>query len=231
MTRDERWLTSAAFIAGTTPLIFMALILKLLPAEVPLMHLSLTEASPEYASKYNNLITGLFCVVPLSIVVIAKYIKRHIPDYRNYKAILIVAIALSLSFLGIVIFGLIVQLRRVEAIRDFDYTGFSSVLLSIAIAMCGNITRYRKMDGRLAINNRFTRASLSVWKTVHSNAATVQILWFAFIAVSLSFIRGWITFVVLAGGISAFLIWTYVHSYFVRNAFERKRREHAVGGG
>jgi hypothetical protein len=209
----------------------MALILKLLPQSIPVVELSVVEHSVEYASKYNNLIMGLFCVVPLSIVVIARYIKGHVPDYHNYKAILLVSMALGLSFTGIVTYGLIVQIGRVQDLRDFDVSGFCSVLLSVAFAMCGNVTRYRKWGSRIALNNRFTRSSACVWKAVHNNAAAVQILGFVLISVLLSFIRGWITFALLAASVAVFAGWAYLYSYLVRNAFERRKRDHAAEMG
>lgn len=227
MSKKERWLTVAALITAVLPLILIAFILKLLPERVPISDINIVDVKVEYANKYNNLIGVLFCLVPLFIVGVSRYIKMRLPEYKNYPAILIMTMVLSIAFSAIIAKGLSTQIRRVSELKSFDWLGFVCVLLSTAFAFITPVVRYRKFGSKFfAINNRYTRHSHSVWKTVHHNAAGVQTIVFVFVAVVVSFVRGWATAVILATAVFMFVIWTFIHSYIIKTTFDKRRREH-----
>lgn len=232
MTKRERWLTEISFITAVLPLIFIAFILKLLPARIPITDINIVDVKVEYANKYNNLITGLFCLVPLLIVGISRYIKKKIPDYKNYTAILIMSMVLSLAFSAIIIKGLAAQVRNVKDLKSFDFVGFGAVLACIFMALMGTVTRYRKVGSKFwAINNRYTRSSASIWKTVHHNAASVQTPAFVFVAVVLSFVRGYATLIIFFSALFVFVVWTFIHSYLIKTVFEKRRKENGIEPG
>ncbi len=234
MSKKDRWLTEIAFITAVLPLIFIAFILKLLPARIPITNINIVDVKVEYANKYNNLITGLFCLVPLMIVAISRFIKNKLPEYKNYSAILIMSMVLSVAFSAIIIKGLAAQIQNVDDLKSFDFIGFGAVLICIFIALMGTVTRYRKVGSKFwAINNRFTRSSASIWKTVHHNAASVQTPVFVFVGVVLSFVRGYPTLIILFSALFLFIVWTFVHSYIIKSVFEKRRKENGieVGGG
>jgi hypothetical protein len=230
MTKRERWLTTVALVLSVLPLIIVAFILKLYPSESSrlidnIIIIEPPQVKDDYISKYNNLVIGLFCVVPLSIVIIASYIKRKLVEYDNYTAILIVSIVLSVFFSAIALYGVVNQAVTRGGIIGFDAWGFLAVSASLFAALCGNLTRYFKFGSRFAINNRFTRSSVSVWKTVHRNAGILQTLGFTLMAVPLSFISGWAAAVVFVGAAGAFIAWTFLHSYRIRNLFAKRKTE------
>lgn len=225
MTKSERWLTSVAVLASVLPLIFIAFIIKLLPLEITLERVPLFNEEA-YLNKYTYLVTGLFCIVPLSIVLISVYIKRRMVVFRNYKAILIMVIVLSLSFTAIATQGVFIKIESLKVFNEFDIIGFFSVVLSIGMALSGNLTRYKNSKSVLAIRNKYTKASSSVFKTVHHNAAAVQTWTFILVSVAVSFTSGWISLTVFGAAAAAYLIWCYLYSRAVLKYFERKKREY-----
>ena len=229
MSKKDRWLTEIAFITAVLPLIFIAFILKLMPTRIPITDINLIEVKVEYTNKYNNLITGLFCLVPLLIVGISRYIKKKIPDYKNYAAILIMSMVLSVAFSAIIIKGLTEQIRNIKDLKSFDFIGFGAVLACIFMALMGTVTRYRKFGSKVwAINNRYTRRSASIWKTVHHNAAGVQVPVFVFVGVVLSFVRGYPTLIIFFSALLLFAVWTFIHSYLIKCVFEKRRKENGI---
>ncbi len=232
MSKRDRWLTTIALIVAVLPLIFIAFIIKLLPARVPITDINIVDVKVEYANKYNNLITGLFCVVPLLIVAISRYIKVKIPDYKNYAAILIMSMVLSVAFSAIIVKGLITQIQNVKDLKSFDFIGFAVVLACIFMAITGTFTRYRKFKSKFwAINNRYTRSSASVWKTVHHNAAGVQTPVFTFVGVVLSYVRGYATLIIFCSALFLFIVWTFIHSYLIKKLFDKRRKENGIEAG
>ena len=228
MSKKDRWLTIVAFIVAVLPLIVIAFILKLLPEKIPITDINLIDAKVEYANKYSNLVTALLCLVPLLIVGTSRIIKTKLPEFKNYMAILIMSMVLSVAFTAIILKGLIEQVRNVEVLRVFDFVGFASVLVSIALALTGPITRYRKYDSKFwSINNRFSRFSTSVWKTIHHNAASVQTPVFTFVAVIASFVRGWPACIIFGVALVLFIVWTVVHSYIIKTTIEKRQKQHA----
>ena len=173
MSKKDRWFTIVALIVAVLPLIVIAFILKLLPEKIPITDINLIDAKVEYANKYSNLVTALLCLVPLLIVGTSRIIKTKLPEFKNYLAILVMSMVLSIAFTGIILKGLIAQTRNVETLRTFDFVGFASVLVSIALALTGPLTRYKKYGTKFwSVNNRFSRFSSSVWKkfTITSQA-------------------------------------------------------------
>ncbi len=225
MKKSERWLTSVAIIAGVLPLILMAFMMKLLPLNVQVDQFPLAPGKEELPSGYNFLLTGIFCVVPMAIVLIARYVKAKIVVYPNYPAILGVSILLSLSFSGIAVFGVVSQITDPSKLEGFDYIGFSCVVISILFALFANVLRYRKFKAKIGIHNKYTRSSSSVWKTVHHNISTVQVWVFTFVAVVSAYIEGWRSFIIFGSALAAFFIWVYIYSFNVSKWFLKRQVE------
>lgn len=225
MTKRDRWLTSIAVLVSVLPLIIMAFILKLLPLNVALEGLPLLSAE-KYLNKYVYLVTGVFCIVPLSIVLISYYIKRKMVVYSNYPAILVMSMLLSLTFSVIAIYGVFSKVENINIFIEFDFIGFLAVLVSMATALLGNLMRYRNPKSVLAIKNKYTKASSSVFKTVHNNASSVQTWLFIIVTVIISFTIGWHSWVIYGSAVISYIVWCYIYSRAVMKYFEKRKAEY-----
>lgn len=219
MSKRERWLSSVALVMSTIPLILTVILLKIIPDSVELIPNNLDDSGP------NNLFAGFLSIIPFFIVIGSRYIKRKVVVYRNFSTINIVAIVLSLLFTFVIGFCVARQINKLEEIiyTDLDYIGLSCVIISLFISISGNALRYRNVNSKIALRNKYTKKSVSVFKVVHQNASVVATFLFAILAIVLAFIHNYYALITLCSVIFAYLCWIYLHSYLVYNKFLKSR--------
>ena len=195
MIKVDRWCFAISLVIGVLPFSIMAIALQFLPDEVPIMVILGKEI--ETVSKNRNLIIGIFCLVPITAVLIAGYLRNRRIIERNYYAVTIGSIVISLAFLCFVLYQLIEQVNNADVLKQFDFVGVISVCLAYLISLLGVPVYDLKPNDSLGFRNPYTYSSAAVWDATHKNCSYVIIIGFAVIGTATSFVRGYVSLIIL----------------------------------
>lgn len=222
MSKRDRWFYAVSLVMGVLPFSIMALALRFLPDRVPVI-VELAGHDVMYISKNRNLIIGVFCLVPIAAVVIAGELKRRNLIERNYYAVTLGAIVISVAFLCFIVYQLVMQTRRINIIESFDFVGVISVIVAFVLAILGVPIYDLQPNAVLGFRNSYTMRSGAVWSKVHHHASFACIAGFTVFAMALSFIRGLPALLALLGGMVAFLFYVLIISrYYFRKIITQK---------
>lgn len=213
MSKKDRWFFAVSLVIGVLPFSMMALAMYFLPDEVPVI-VDLVGKDIAHVSKNRNLVIGFFCLIPILAVALAANLKwKKIID-KNYYAVTIGSVIISLAFLCFVLYQVIVQSRRVNVIKNFDFVGVISVIISYVLALLGVFIYDILPNAVLGFRNAYTMRSDAVWGAVHRNCSLVCCLGFTLLGVGLSFIRGLPALLLLLGGMAAYIFYTLIVSRY-----------------
>lgn len=220
MITKDRWFFAVSLVVGVLPFSVMAIALQFLPDEVPLIVILGEEI--ETVSKNRNLIIGLFCLVPIASVLLAGYLRSRRVIERNFYAVTVGAMVISLAFLCFVLYQLVVQARKTDIIRDFDFVGVISVCLSYLVALLGVPLYGLKPNDSLGFRNAYTRDSAAVWTAVHHHCSLVIVIGFTVVGTICSFLRGYVPLLVLLAAAVLMILYSLLVSRRYAKKFAQK---------
>ena len=99
MTNKERWLSSAALLISILPFILVAGSIQLLPDSIVLPNIVLAEDVIRLP-KYQYLVLGIFGLVPVVLVVVARLLRERKLVERNFKWMIIASFVIGFMFLS-----------------------------------------------------------------------------------------------------------------------------------
>lgn len=210
MNTKNRWFFAVSLVTSVLPFALMALALRFLPDQVPLMNILGNEI--ETVSKNRNLIIGLFCLVPVTAVLAAGYLKSRRVIEKNFYSVTVGAIVISLAFLCFVLYQLVDQARNSDVLKSFDFVGVISVCIAFVLALLGVPVYDLKPNDALGFRNVYTRRSDVIWDTVHHHCSYVMIIGFTLLGTVISFFRGFVPLVILLAYCVLFLLYTLYYS-------------------
>lgn len=224
MTNRERWLSAFALLAGILPFILIAGSMQFLPRIVyaPDISVGLTELA--HVSKYNYLYLCLFCIVPLALQITAKLLKRKNIVQRNFTAMTVASLTISLVFLFAASYAVVYEIisNKINLLREFDFFGAAAVLMSLLMGLLSNFYPSIKPNVFIGIKNRYTLHSKKIWEYVHTVAANVYTYAFFLLAVlqsALSLVLdirlGWVQLIIWLVVTIGMFIWAWRYSYRV----------------
>ena len=225
MITKDRWFFAVSLVVSVLPFSVMAIALQFLPDEVPLLVILGEEI--ETVSKNRNLIIGLFCLVPVATVLLAGYLRCRRVIERNFYAVTVGAMVISLAFLCFVLYQLVVQARKTEIIRGFDFVGVISVCMAYVVALLGVPLYGLKPNDSLGFRNAYTRDSVAVWTAVHRHCSLVMVIGFTVVGTVDSFLRGYVPLVILL----AAAVLMILYSLFVSQRYAKKFAEKPDSAG
>lgn len=219
MNKKDRWFLAISLVTSVLPFSIMALAMQFLPDVVP----SFLELEGMTFSKSRNLVIGVFCLVPISAVVIAGALKSRKVIEKNYYAVTVGACVISLAFLAFVLQQLVAQ-TSVGILGKFDFVGVISVGVAFILAFLGVPLYDLKPNAVLGFRNSYTMRSVAVWEKVHRHASYTCLIGFTVLAMALSFARGIYALIGLIVGMVVFLLYVLVASrYFFQKLVVEKK--------
>lgn len=194
------WVSMAALFA-------VSLTLPMLPDQVTIFYKP-NDYDINYYSKYNNLLSVIFSVIPAGIIILAAALRKHNRMQRNFSSILLFCIMISLCCGGVVMFGISKQFNADYELNSVDVHTLIvlvvSLLLSLTFASTPMIVHAPTSMAK--VNKRTERQTVRL--------EVLEEYWgigaFGYIAVGIigSFIPGVFAYIPLATYIMAHLIFT-----------------------
>lgn len=133
---DNIFLTVALWFSMATVFI-IAITLPMLPDEVSIFYQP-SDSEPEYYSKYNNLLITIFSVIPTAIVVVASVLRAHGKAVRNYPSIMLFCIILSITLVGVVLYGIANQYNSDIPVKSTNANQIIALFLSGVLSITGS---------------------------------------------------------------------------------------------
>ena len=113
MTNKERWLSSAALLISILPFILVAGSIQLLPDSIVLPNIVLAEDVIKLP-KYQYLVLGIFGLVPVVLVVVARLLRERKLVERNFMWMIIASFVLGFMFLSSSVYGMIDNIIKID---------------------------------------------------------------------------------------------------------------------
>lgn len=224
MNRKERWFVSIALILSVLPFLLVAVSLQFLPDYVPIIGIIQFSSELKYVSKYENLYMGLFCIVPFGLVMLAKFMKKRLLVDKNFLAIIASSILISLVFLGIVLYSVIIQANSSDILSKFDFLGVIVLVVTLLVSVFGTFLADLHRNDFLGLKNKYTLASSKVWDKVHYKAGDILTIGAVIVSIPMSLLRGWINIIIWIVGVCIFSLWVYRYSKKVYDAEKAKKQ-------
>lgn len=219
MSSKERWLSSAALLISILPFVLVAGSIQLLPDFVILPNF--LEEQTLALPKYKYLITGLFGLVPVILVIIARILRERKLVERNFLWMIIAAFVLGFVFLSSTVFGMLNYIIRndIDLLKRFDFFGSTAVAISLIGGMLANFLPQLRRNYIFGLKNKYTMGDNRIWIKVHIVAADVyMVTLYAFAIVSsvlsvwLDYRIGWIHVVLWVATVGGLIVWGRLYS-------------------
>lgn len=220
MTNKERWLSSAALLISILPFILVAGSIQLLPDSIVLPNIVLAEDVIRLP-KYQYLVLGIFGLVPVVLVVVARLLRERKLVERNFMWMIIASFVLGFMFLSSSVYGMIDNIIKndIDLLKKFDFFGGSVVVASLIGGMLANFFPQLRRNDVLGLKNKYTMSDNRVWVKVHYAAADVYMsVLYAFavftsaLSIWLDFRLGWLHLVLWVAVISGLIVWGRLYS-------------------
>lgn len=230
MTNKERWLSSAALLISILPFILVAGSIQLLPDSIVLPNIVLAEDVIKLP-KYQYLVLGIFGLVPVVLVVVARLLRERKLVERNFMWMIIASFVLGFMFLSSSVYGMIDNIIKndIDLLKKFDFFGGSVVVASLIGGMLANFFPQLRRNDVLGLKNKYTMSDNRVWDKVHYAAADVYMsVLYAFavftsaLSIWLDFRLGWLHLVLWVAVISGLIVWGRLYS---RKQWRRLNRD------
>lgn len=224
MTRTERWLFATSLLASILPYIIIATSLQLLPKTLSFSVEILPPFVMTQVTKYNFLCLGVFCLVPLTLILIARILKAKGVVGKNFCSMVISGLVISVIFLLVSAYGVIYQVavKHINLLKDFDFMGIAVLMMCILMGMLSNFLPDIKQNDFLGIKNRHTLKSKAVWVKVHGDVNNVFMTVYFTLAVLLSSLSifldysySWIQLIIWGIVTVVLFVWSNKHSKVV----------------
>lgn len=234
MTRKERWLFSISLLVAIMPFIIVASSLQMLPKTLMISAELLPGIIKVEVSKYNYLYLGLFCLVPVSLIVSARILKEKGVVGRNFSSMIISGLVLGIVFLLVSAYGVIYQIveRDIDLLKGFDFMGTVVVILSLIMGLLSNFLPDIKQNDILGIKNKHTLSSNEVWKKVHidvNNVFTFSYYGLALVlsglSIFLDYRYSWVHIVIWFAVSGLLFFWSSTHSKKVAQKLKKQASE------
>lgn len=230
MTNKERWLSSAALLISILPFILVAGSIQLLPDSIVLPNIVLAEDVIRLP-KYQYLVLGIFGLVPVVLVVVARLLRERKLVERNFMWMIIASFVLGFMFLSSSVYGMIDNIIKndIDLLKKFDFFGGSVVVASLIGGMLANFFPQLRRNDVLGLKNKYTMSDNRVCVKVHYAAADVYMsVLYAFavftsaLSIWLDFRLGWLHLVLWVAVISGLIVWGRLYS---RKQWRRLNRD------
>lgn len=230
MTNKERWLSSAALLISILPFILVAGSIQLLPDSIVLPNIVLAEDVIKLP-KYQYLVLGIFGLVPVVLVVVARLLRERKLVERNFMWMIIASFVLGFMFLSSSVYGMIDNIIKndIDLLKKFDFFGGSVVVASLIGGMLANFFPQLRRNDVLGLKNKYTMSDNRVWVKVHYAAADVYMsvlyafaLFTSALSIWLDFRLGWLHLVLWVAVISGLIVWGRLYS---RKQWRRLNRD------
>lgn len=217
MNTRDRWIFAISLVISVLPFAMTAISLKILPDRIPVGVPLLLGPEIETISKNRNLIIGLFCLVPMSSIILVAYLKVRERIDKNFYSVTLAALVISVAFLCFVLYQMIKQAKGCKIVSDFDFISVICMGVAYLLALLGVPVYSLKQNDALGFRNRYTRNSEIVWERVHHHCSFAIMIGFTMIGTLISFLYGYTSLIVLVSVVVAFIFYTLLYSRHVSN--------------
>ncbi len=232
MTNKERWLSSTTLLISLLPFILVAGSMQFLPDSIPIPVL-LGEEKEVFINRYQYLYLGLMGFIPTGLVILARILKGRRFVERNFRFMVIAALCLSVTFLTVIVYGMIRNIikYKVDLLMSFEFFSASVIVVSLLMGELSNFLPSLRRNEVLGLKNRYTLGDNRVWVKVHYVAADVFMgtmfsfaLFSSVLSIWLDFRYGWLHLIFWTLTVSGLILWARLYA---RKQFERLHRKSA----
>ena len=217
MSTKDRWLFAVSLVISVLPFALTAISLKILPDRIPVGVPLILGPEIETISKNRNLIIGLFCLVPMTSIILVAYLKVRERIDKNFYSVTFAALVISVTFLCFVLYQMIKQASGCKIVSDFDFISVICMGVAYLLALLGVPVYSLKPNDALGFRNRYTRNSEIAWERVHHHCSFVIMIGFTMIGTVILFLHGYVPLIVLLSVVVAFIFYTLLYSRYISN--------------
>ena len=221
MNKQERWLLSITLLINVLPVSLIGLAQSFVQGLFQVDDILTGYTHFEFDIWQLNFI-GLFCIIPFTIVAVARFLRNRGYVARNFKVILIAALVMNIVYLISMCWIVISTARNYDVTVVFtslDYVSLACILVSIAFCLLSNCLPDLPPNPVFGIKNKRTMEYPAVWNRVNSAAASALTYIFLFGTVAAAYARGIFSILVLLGGIFVYYIWVTIYTRYAYNRY------------
>ena len=221
MNKQERWLSSITLLINVLPVSLIGLAQSFVQGPFQVDDILTGYTHFEFDIWQLNFI-GLFCIIPFTIVAVARFLRNRGYVARNFKVILIAALVMNIVYLISMSWIVISTARNYDVTVVFtslDYVSLACILVSIAFCLLSNCLPDLPPNPVFGIKNKRTMEYPAVWNRVNSAAASALTYIFLFGTVAAAYARGIFSILVLLGGIFVYYIWVTIYTRYAYNRY------------
>ena len=135
---DKVLVTVALWIASIV-IFATALTLPMLPDQVTIFYRPTEIDTPDYYSKYNNILLILMALIPMTIILIATFFKRRNRLQNNFISIMMFSIMLSLLISSVIVFGINEQFDASSSVKAINFNALGATIVLFVLSVMSAI--------------------------------------------------------------------------------------------
>lgn len=225
MTKSERWYSSITLILALVPAICVALIQNFTNGNFILID-ELNGIYKEFTSFQMNVV-AIFCVIPFGFIVAARFLKERGIIGRHFWVVVSAVLAMTLAYVVVmfwIIVGTLAGMSGADIFTNIDYAALACALVCLTFSVLANFLPSLPPNPIFGVKNRWTEASVRVWQSVNSAAASAITYIFLLCALGSAYSSGAFALLWLAAGIAVYYIAITIYSYCMGKKYARSPR-------